>query len=178
MRAVEIRTIAKVTARTVPHHLLLRRVSGPGQRWLCRAHDEPGPWPVADRVRLRRRHLLHRLFHLRGAIKPPARTIRCPQMGPFAMGWMKDHTGSYTGGLLLLAALGFIAMGILLCSATMKRPNALRPRRNKQYHCWLARTVNRSTVALGLSRPTIVPATATRSVSQASPTLECTPPGC
>jgi ACS family tartrate transporter-like MFS transporter len=23
--------------------------------------------------------------------------------GPFAMGWIKDHTGSYNGGLLLLA---------------------------------------------------------------------------
>jgi hypothetical protein len=30
------------------------------------------------------------------------------------MGWIKDHTGSYTGGLLLLAALGLIAMGIVL----------------------------------------------------------------
>jgi MFS transporter, ACS family, tartrate transporter len=34
--------------------------------------------------------------------------------GPFAMGWIKDHTGSYTGGLLLLAALGLIAMGAVL----------------------------------------------------------------
>jgi D-galactonate transporter len=34
--------------------------------------------------------------------------------GPFAMGWIKDHTGSYAVGLLLLAALGIIAMGILL----------------------------------------------------------------
>jgi MFS transporter, ACS family, tartrate transporter len=34
--------------------------------------------------------------------------------GPFAMGWIKDHTGSYTGGLLLLAALGVIAMGAAL----------------------------------------------------------------
>jgi nitrate/nitrite transporter NarK len=34
--------------------------------------------------------------------------------GPFAMGWIKDHTGSYGGGLLLLAALGIIAMGVLL----------------------------------------------------------------
>jgi len=34
--------------------------------------------------------------------------------GPFAMGWIKDHTGSYAGGLLLLAALGINAMGILL----------------------------------------------------------------
>ena len=34
--------------------------------------------------------------------------------GPFAMGWVKDHTGSYAGGLLLLAGLGIIAMGIAL----------------------------------------------------------------
>lgn len=34
--------------------------------------------------------------------------------GPFAMGWIKDYTGSYTGGLLLLAALGLLAMGIAL----------------------------------------------------------------
>ena len=34
--------------------------------------------------------------------------------GPFAMGWIKDHTGSYTGGLFLLAGLGIIAMGIVL----------------------------------------------------------------
>jgi MFS transporter, ACS family, tartrate transporter len=34
--------------------------------------------------------------------------------GPFAMGWMKDHTGSYTGGLLLLSGLGIIAMGAAL----------------------------------------------------------------
>ena len=34
--------------------------------------------------------------------------------GPFAMGWIKDHTGSYTGGLLLLAVLGIIAMGVVL----------------------------------------------------------------
>jgi hypothetical protein len=30
------------------------------------------------------------------------------------MGWIKDHTGSYTGGLLLLAGLGIIAGGIVL----------------------------------------------------------------
>ena len=30
------------------------------------------------------------------------------------MGWIKDQTGSYAGGLLLLAALGIIAMGVLL----------------------------------------------------------------
>ena len=34
--------------------------------------------------------------------------------GPFAMGWIKDQTGSYTGGLLLLAGLGIIAMGTAL----------------------------------------------------------------
>jgi ACS family tartrate transporter-like MFS transporter len=34
--------------------------------------------------------------------------------GPFAMGWIRDHTGSYAGGLLLLAGLGIIAMVIVL----------------------------------------------------------------
>jgi predicted MFS family arabinose efflux permease len=34
--------------------------------------------------------------------------------GPFAMGWLRDHTGSYRDGLLLLAGLGIIAMGIVL----------------------------------------------------------------
>jgi D-galactonate transporter len=34
--------------------------------------------------------------------------------GPFAMGWIRDHTGSYTGGLLLLAGLGIVATGIVL----------------------------------------------------------------
>ena len=34
--------------------------------------------------------------------------------GPFAMGWIKDQTGSYTGGLLLLAGLGVIATGAAL----------------------------------------------------------------
>jgi len=33
--------------------------------------------------------------------------------GPFAMGWLRDHTGSYTDGLLLLGGLGIIAMGIV-----------------------------------------------------------------
>jgi ACS family tartrate transporter-like MFS transporter len=32
---------------------------------------------------------------------------------PFAMGWVKDHTGSYAGGLSLLAALGILVMGIV-----------------------------------------------------------------
>ena len=34
--------------------------------------------------------------------------------GPFAMGWIKDQTGSYAGGLLLLSALGVMAIGIVL----------------------------------------------------------------
>jgi len=34
--------------------------------------------------------------------------------GPFAMGWIKDRTGSYTGGLMLLAALGIVAMAMVL----------------------------------------------------------------
>ena len=48
--------------------------------------------------------------------------------GPFAMGWIKDHTGSYAGGLLLLAALGIVAMGIALAlghdEATQRAPVA------------------------------------------------------
>ena len=34
--------------------------------------------------------------------------------GPYAMGWIKDTTGSFTGGLLLIAALAVAAMGIVL----------------------------------------------------------------
>ena len=37
--------------------------------------------------------------------------------GPFAMGWIKDHTGTYTGGLLLLSAVGIIAMLTVLMLA-------------------------------------------------------------
>jgi nitrate/nitrite transporter NarK len=34
--------------------------------------------------------------------------------GPYAMGWIKDSTGSYTGGLLALAAAAVMAMMIVL----------------------------------------------------------------
>jgi len=34
--------------------------------------------------------------------------------GPYAMGWIKDATGSFTGGLLLIAALALVAMVIVL----------------------------------------------------------------
>ena len=34
--------------------------------------------------------------------------------GPYAMGWIKDSTGTYAGGLLSLAAVGVIAMVIVL----------------------------------------------------------------
>ena len=34
--------------------------------------------------------------------------------GPYAMGYIKDQTGSYTGGLWTLAIAGFIAMFIVL----------------------------------------------------------------
>jgi MFS transporter, ACS family, tartrate transporter len=47
--------------------------------------------------------------------------------GPFAMGWIKDHTGSYTGGLLLLAALGIMAMGVVLVLGHNEAPK--QPRR-------------------------------------------------
>jgi D-galactonate transporter len=35
-------------------------------------------------------------------------------VGPFAMGWIKDATGSFTGGLLLIAALAVLSMVIVL----------------------------------------------------------------
>ena len=34
--------------------------------------------------------------------------------GPYAMGWVKDATGSFTGGLLLIAGLAVVAMAIVL----------------------------------------------------------------
>ncbi|HEY0421176.1 MAG TPA: MFS transporter [Acetobacteraceae bacterium] len=34
--------------------------------------------------------------------------------GPYAMGWIKDATGSYSGGLILIAACAAIAAGIVL----------------------------------------------------------------
>ena len=34
--------------------------------------------------------------------------------GPYAMGWIKDATGSFAGGLLLIAALALAAMVIVL----------------------------------------------------------------
>jgi MFS transporter, ACS family, tartrate transporter len=34
--------------------------------------------------------------------------------GPYAMGWIKDATGSFTGGLLLIAGLAIVAMAIVL----------------------------------------------------------------
>jgi ACS family tartrate transporter-like MFS transporter len=45
--------------------------------------------------------------------------------GPFAMGWIKDHTGSYAGGLLLLAALGIIAMGLVLMIGQDEAPERI-----------------------------------------------------
>jgi MFS transporter, ACS family, tartrate transporter len=48
-------------------------------------------------------------------------------VGPYAMGWMKDATGSLTGGLLLIAALAVIAMAIVLAlghNASLERAPA------------------------------------------------------
>ena len=45
------------------------------------------------------------------------------------MGWIKDQTGSYAGGLLLLSALGIIAMGIVLTLGHDEALNAPRSRR-------------------------------------------------
>ena len=50
--------------------------------------------------------------------------------GPYAMGWIKDATGSFTGGLLLIAALAVGAMVIVLAlshdPALEKTPAALK----------------------------------------------------
>jgi ACS family tartrate transporter-like MFS transporter len=50
--------------------------------------------------------------------------------GPYAMGWVKDATGSFTGGLLLIAALAVAAMVIVLVlshdPALEKTPAALK----------------------------------------------------
>jgi MFS transporter, ACS family, tartrate transporter len=50
--------------------------------------------------------------------------------GPYAMGWIKDATGSFTGGLLLIAALAIAAMVIVLVlshdPALEKTPAALK----------------------------------------------------
>ena len=67
-------------AGALPDHLLLRRLSGPGERQLRRAHDEPAARSFTNRIRLRRRNLLYRLFHLRGAIQPAAGAFRRAQV--------------------------------------------------------------------------------------------------
>jgi MFS transporter, ACS family, tartrate transporter len=50
--------------------------------------------------------------------------------GPYAMGWIKDATGSFAGGLLLIAALAIMSMVIVLVlghdRALEKAPAALR----------------------------------------------------
>jgi MFS family permease len=51
-------------------------------------------------------------------------------VGPYAMGWIKDSTGSFTGGLLLIAALAIVAMAIVLAlghdEALEKMPAGLK----------------------------------------------------
>lgn len=52
--------------------------------------------------------------------------------GPYAMGWIKDATGSFSGGLLLIAAFAVIAMMIVLAlgqdRALERAPVAVRER--------------------------------------------------
>ena len=43
-------------------------------------------------------------------------------VGPFAMGWMHDATGSYSTGLLLLAAMGAVAGGVVLWVSRAQLP--------------------------------------------------------
>jgi nitrate/nitrite transporter NarK len=48
--------------------------------------------------------------------------------GPYAMGSIKDMTGSYTGGLLSLSAVGLIAMAIVLALHTITRIDPITSR--------------------------------------------------
>ena len=48
--------------------------------------------------------------------------------GPYAMGWIKDSTGTYAGGLLALAAVGVIAMIIVLALGDDRLGNGFRMR--------------------------------------------------
>jgi MFS transporter, ACS family, tartrate transporter len=51
--------------------------------------------------------------------------------GPFAMGWIRDATGSYTGGLLALAGAAVVAMLIVLAlghDATLESAPDMRTR--------------------------------------------------
>jgi ACS family tartrate transporter-like MFS transporter len=56
--------------------------------------------------------------------------------GPYAMGWIRDSTGSYTGGLLSLAAVAVIAMILVLAldhDRSLERvPNAIDPASSKE----------------------------------------------
>jgi len=48
-------------------------------------------------------------------------------VGPYVMGWIKDLTGSYTGGLLLLALASVIAMIIVLMFKYEQSPKSALP---------------------------------------------------
>lgn len=50
--------------------------------------------------------------------------------GPYAMGWIKDRTGSYTGGLLVVAGVAALALGIVLAlrhDSRLERPPGAAP---------------------------------------------------
>lgn len=50
--------------------------------------------------------------------------------GPYAMGWIKDLTGSYTGGLLVVAGVAALALGIVLAlrhDSRLERPPGSKP---------------------------------------------------
>src|SRR5688500_91224 len=52
--------------------------------------------------------------------------------GPYAMGWMKDQTGSYSGGLLLIAGCAVVALIIVLVlghNSDLERPPETSPGR-------------------------------------------------
>jgi ACS family tartrate transporter-like MFS transporter len=50
--------------------------------------------------------------------------------GPYAMGWIKDATGSFTGGLLLIATLAVVGMVLFLAMTPPSKKR--RPRGNER----------------------------------------------
>jgi MFS transporter, ACS family, tartrate transporter len=57
-------------------------------------------------------------------------------VGPYAMGWIKDNTGSFSGGLLLIAALAVIAAAlVLVLGHALEKAPADRSSQKNRYSC-------------------------------------------
>ncbi|MBL7309677.1 MFS transporter, partial [Escherichia coli] len=45
-------------------------------------------------------------------------------VGPYVLGWLKDHTGTYEAGLYFLAACALVSAAITLAAVRPAGPNA------------------------------------------------------